>query len=154
MDYHAPITPNFPSSSMCEIVGDNVANRCWPTTFHTITAEDADGWCQNLDSVIIPLVWLIYIVWLEWVGCLRITHWIEKQNVVFAPNHNHLRDFVSNLERSTRQYKISRVGRYKLRGLQNFVYFYSSNWNYCDFFLSPVGLNMLSMSTIYHDQSF
>jgi hypothetical protein len=42
---HGPITPNFLSGSSREIVGDYVEDRCWPTTFHTITTEDANGWC-------------------------------------------------------------------------------------------------------------
>ena len=43
----APITPNFPSSSNHENVGDYVQIRCWPTIFHTITIGNADGWCLN-----------------------------------------------------------------------------------------------------------
>ena len=28
-----------------KLMGIMLRNRCWPTTLHTITAEDADGWC-------------------------------------------------------------------------------------------------------------
>ena len=38
---------NFPSGSNWEIAGIMLRNRCWPTTFHTVAAEDADGWCLN-----------------------------------------------------------------------------------------------------------
>jgi hypothetical protein len=27
-----------------KLLGFMLRNRCWPTTFHTITTEDADGW--------------------------------------------------------------------------------------------------------------
>ena len=40
-------TPNFPHGFSCEFVGIMLKNRCWPTTFHTITTGDADGWCQK-----------------------------------------------------------------------------------------------------------
>ena len=30
-----------------KIVGVMLRNRCKPTTFHTITAGGADGWCLN-----------------------------------------------------------------------------------------------------------
>ena len=43
----APITPNFPFGSSREIVGIMLRNRCWPTTFFTITVGDADGWCRK-----------------------------------------------------------------------------------------------------------
>jgi hypothetical protein len=36
-----------------KLLGIMFRNRCWPTTFHTITAGDADGWCLNW------LVWSI-----------------------------------------------------------------------------------------------
>ena len=39
---HAPITPNFPS---VKLLVNMMRSRCWPTTFHTITTGDADGWC-------------------------------------------------------------------------------------------------------------
>ena len=29
-----------------KLLGTMLRNRCWPTTFHIITAGDADGWCQ------------------------------------------------------------------------------------------------------------
>ena len=35
-------TPNFSSSSSCEIVEDYV-DKSWPTTFHTITTKDVEG---------------------------------------------------------------------------------------------------------------
>ena len=44
-DSHAPITPNFPSGSSRKIDGIMLRNRCWSIIFHTITTEDADGWC-------------------------------------------------------------------------------------------------------------
>ena len=28
-----------------KLLGIMLRNRCWPTTFHTITAGDGDGWC-------------------------------------------------------------------------------------------------------------
>ena len=31
-------------------------NKWWPTTFHTITAEHVDGWCQKWAGVISPSV--------------------------------------------------------------------------------------------------
>ena len=45
---HAPITPNFlhPVSAM-KLLGIMFTTRCWPTTFHTITAGDSDVWCRN-----------------------------------------------------------------------------------------------------------
>jgi hypothetical protein len=30
-----------------KLLGIMFKNRCWPTTFHTITAGDANGWCLN-----------------------------------------------------------------------------------------------------------
>ena len=30
-----------------KLLGIMFKNRCWPTTFHTITAGDVDGWCVN-----------------------------------------------------------------------------------------------------------
>ena len=30
-----------------ELLGIVLRNKCWPTTFHTITVGDVDGWCQN-----------------------------------------------------------------------------------------------------------
>ena len=47
---HAPITPKYMSNcNHREIAGDYVEKycRCWPSTFHIIIVEDADGWCQN-----------------------------------------------------------------------------------------------------------
>ena len=44
---HAPATPHCSSGSKCIIYGDHVENRCWPTTFHTITVGDADRSCWN-----------------------------------------------------------------------------------------------------------
>jgi hypothetical protein len=41
------ITPNFPSSSHREIVGDYVEkNRYWSTTFHTLIVGGLDRECQ------------------------------------------------------------------------------------------------------------
>ena len=28
-----------------KLLGIMLRNRCWPTTFHIITAENVDGWC-------------------------------------------------------------------------------------------------------------
>ena len=39
----------FHPVSVVKLLGIYVQkNRCWSTTFHTITAGDADGWCQKL----------------------------------------------------------------------------------------------------------
>ena len=37
----------FCSVLVAKLLGIIMRNRCWPTTFHTITAGDADGWCQK-----------------------------------------------------------------------------------------------------------
>ena len=38
---------NFGPVPAVKLLGIMLRNRCWPTTFHTITVGDADGWCQN-----------------------------------------------------------------------------------------------------------
>ena len=48
METHAPITPNFPSNSNREIVGDHVREQVLARHFsHYIIVGDADGWCLN-----------------------------------------------------------------------------------------------------------
>ena len=42
-----PSHQNFRPVPAVILLGIMLKNRCWPTTFHTITTEDADGWCQN-----------------------------------------------------------------------------------------------------------
>jgi hypothetical protein len=37
-DTHTPMAPYFLFGFSCGIVGTMFINRCWPTTFHTITA--------------------------------------------------------------------------------------------------------------------
>ena len=37
----------FRSVLAVKVLGIMLRNRCWPTTFLTITAGDADGWCRN-----------------------------------------------------------------------------------------------------------
>ena len=37
----------FRPVSAVKLLGIMFRNRCWPTTFHTITTGDADGWCLN-----------------------------------------------------------------------------------------------------------
>ena len=44
-----PITPNFLFDPSREIAGIMPRNRCWPTTFLTVTVEDANGWCWKLE---------------------------------------------------------------------------------------------------------
>jgi hypothetical protein len=34
------------SISAMKLLGILFINKCWPTTSHTITAKDVDGWCQ------------------------------------------------------------------------------------------------------------
>ena len=47
----APITSTFPSGSGCEIAGIMLRNRCWATTFHTITGVKTDRCDQPLSCI-------------------------------------------------------------------------------------------------------
>lgn len=38
----------FSLVSVVKLMGNPHINRCWTTTFHTIIAADADGWCHKL----------------------------------------------------------------------------------------------------------
>ena len=38
-------TKTFRPVLAVKLLGIMLRNRCWPIIFHTITAEDADGWC-------------------------------------------------------------------------------------------------------------
>ena len=38
---------NFHPVPVVKLLRIMLRNKCWPTTFHSITAGDADGWCQN-----------------------------------------------------------------------------------------------------------
>ena len=44
-EVHARSHQTFRPVLAVKLLGIMLRNRCWPTTFHTITAEDADGWC-------------------------------------------------------------------------------------------------------------
>ena len=48
---HQPLMPRsnqiFLLVPTVTLLGVMFIDRCWPTTFHTITVEDANGWCQN-----------------------------------------------------------------------------------------------------------
>ena len=37
----------FRPVSVMDLSGIMFGIRCWPTTFHTITTGDDDGWCQK-----------------------------------------------------------------------------------------------------------
>ena len=48
---HAPSCPDHTNISIrfqsVKLLGIMLRNRCWFITFHTITAENTDGWCQK-----------------------------------------------------------------------------------------------------------
>ena len=49
---HAPITSNLPCLVLAvTLPGLMLRNRCWPTTFYTITAGDAEGTVSELVGV-------------------------------------------------------------------------------------------------------
>ena len=37
-----------------KLLGLMLRNRCWPTTFHTITTRDVDGWCYSRILLKVP----------------------------------------------------------------------------------------------------
>ena len=47
---------SFRPGPTVKLLGIMLRNRCWPTTFHTVIAGDADGLCLKLASVINPSV--------------------------------------------------------------------------------------------------
>lgn len=48
MPWHMPWShQNLRPVSVVNFLGIMLRNRWWPTTFHTILAWDADGWCPN-----------------------------------------------------------------------------------------------------------
>ena len=78
------------------LLGIMLRNRWWPTTFHTITAGNADGWCLNwlvwssphkmLDPKTIGyiLVWhKMNIFWEKKHWHMLYPHWLEKNHDQF-----------------------------------------------------------------------
>ena len=57
---HQPFCP-VPTLKLLEIL---LRNKCWPTTFHTITAGDANAWCHNWPIWLAqPLIGLYKLMW-------------------------------------------------------------------------------------------
>lgn len=51
MNYLVNLKPLMPQSfrpvSTVKLLGIMFINKCWSTVFHTVTARDADGWCNK-----------------------------------------------------------------------------------------------------------
>ena len=61
-----------------KLLGIMFKYRCWPTTFHTITAGDANGWCYNWlvrsasHAPITPNFFIRFQLWNCWGLCLQL----------------------------------------------------------------------------------
>ena len=92
--------------------------------------------CMDIKLLYYNIVYLAQLIWTPRSGLLPILHLLSLDEGhmaprVEAPITNHLRGYLPHLEKC-KAVQIC-VGRHKSGGLQNLLYFYSLDLNYCEF---------------------
>ena len=67
-----------------KLLGIMLRNRCWPTTFHTTLAKDADEWCRYLHHYFHAPKWMALQCWLR--PCSKFNPISIKIHAPITPN--------------------------------------------------------------------